>query len=65
MSITRDDGDIVFNCEECPEYFEAETAQFMDAVDAVKKAGWLIIRTSEWEHRCPSCAEDWKAKNKK
>lgn len=65
MSITRDGGDIVFHCEDCSEYFETETSDFRDAVDAVKGAGWLIIRTSEWEHRCPADAEAWKAKNKK
>lgn len=64
MTITRDGGEIVFNCDSCPEFVETGEEDFQEAFALAKRDGWRARKEgAEWVHDCPSCAED--RKNKK
>jgi hypothetical protein len=49
-------------CDGCGEELAPEW-DFMDAVNAVKAAGWRTMRPegvhTNWEHYCPTCAARW------
>ncbi len=63
MSITRDNGEVVFNCDKCPEIVETGEEDFQEAFAGAKSEGWRAVKIgNEWEHRCPTCVEDERAK---
>ncbi len=44
MSMTKDRGLIIFQCDECKETLETETKEFAEAVTAQQEAGWFYRR---------------------
>lgn len=58
-------GDIVFECDSCPESLETETDDFQEAKAELQRAGWKTYNQGgEWCHSCPACLEDFKAKQR-
>lgn len=54
--IDRQYGKIVFECDSCPEIFDAETKDFSDAWERAKCEGWRSRKLgSEWLHGCGKC----------
>jgi hypothetical protein len=59
MSITRDHGMVVFECdtEQCCETLETGRYDFADAVNELSEKGWKTCKVGDaWEHTCPDCA---------
>lgn len=56
--IQREDGLLIFFCDECPETIETDTDDFRDALDTIKTDGWRVTKDAddEWIHLCPECA---------
>ena len=56
MSLTRDKGLIVFQCDECHDTLETETKSFQGALDLLKaEKGWEMRKLgSYWYHFCSS-----------
>jgi hypothetical protein len=56
MTMERRGGDIVPVCDICGEELPAE-ADFRDALEAKRKAGWKTDRlpSGEYEDVCPAC----------
>lgn len=54
MSLTRDKGLIVFQCDECHETLETETRSFQEALDLLKaEKDWGMRKLGmEWYHFC-------------
>ena len=65
MSIIRNHGFIVFECDDCGETLETGVKEFYLAPEAAKQEGWDISKANgEWIHRCPECyAEYMKPQN--
>ncbi len=59
MSLHRDHGEIVFECDGCGETLETLTTDFWAAAAKLKDEGWRTRkRGQEWEHFCSEdCAE--------
>lgn len=67
MSLTRDHGDIVFQCDTdgCSETLETRTSNWPAARNLLRRAGWQPYPNpkgrahsdSEWNHRCCECAK--------
>jgi hypothetical protein len=57
MSIERDSFGFVASCDNCPNTEDVpDAATFQEAVDHIKKEGWLITRTGpNWFHHCGAC----------
>jgi hypothetical protein len=58
MSLTRDHGDIVFECDSCRDTLETRTANFEAARNLLKRAHWQPYRrkdSDDWSHRCHAC----------
>jgi Fe2+ or Zn2+ uptake regulation protein len=54
--IDRQNGDIVFECDECGEVFESATSDFNSAWNQAKRDGWRVRKIgTEWVHECPNC----------
>lgn len=57
--IQRQDGQVVFECDTCPEELETEEDDFHAALAVFKRDGWRAEKVgSEWVHTCPSCVQD-------
>lgn len=55
MSMTRDAGDITFQCDYCHDDIETETSNFDRAREALLQAGWSPFKyLGEWLHFCTS-----------
>jgi len=53
--IDRQAGTISFECDCCPEVFEAETGDFTEAWSKAKAEGWRSKKVAEeWLHSCGS-----------
>jgi hypothetical protein len=56
MTIHRDKGKVVFECDECGEDYNAQESVFDEAWQAAKADGWVSYKLgSEWHHFCPDC----------
>jgi hypothetical protein len=54
--IDRQNGDIVFECDECGETFESATSDFNSPWNQAKRDGWRVRKIGkEWYHSCPNC----------
>jgi len=54
--IDRQHGNLVFECDSCPETFEAHTDDFAEAWFEAKREGWTSRKiANEWLHGCPRC----------
>lgn len=43
-------------CDSCGAYAEGGFDEFMDAVEAKTKLGWIAVRVAgEWQDLCPDC----------
>ena len=57
--MTRDHGEIVFECDSpnCMEFIETDTEAWEVAKDVFDKSKWIATNMrGEWEHYCPNCA---------
>jgi hypothetical protein len=60
MSITRDYGEIVFECDSpnCLEFIETEAENWEVAKATFDRAGWMATNMrGTWEHYCYDCAK--------
>jgi len=59
MSIRRDKGELVAECDECGTEFPGGVQDdFRTFIQELKDAGWKIRKDGEtWEHICPDCQE--------
>jgi hypothetical protein len=59
MTVIREYGNIIFECDACIETFETDTDDFHTAYEQVKKLGWKAVKldSGEWEHRCSDCED--------
>lgn len=60
MSMTRDYGEIVFECDSdnCLEHIETGTEQWENAKQVFDRAGWRAVHMhGTWEHYCPTCRQ--------
>jgi hypothetical protein len=57
MSIHREDGLIVFVCDECGEQLETDTEEFDEARQQMQEANWTYRKDDggQWEHYCSIC----------
>ncbi len=59
MSIRRDNGEFMAECEDCgATHYGGVEDDFKAFVDDLKKEGWKIRKdedSGEWEHRCEEC----------
>lgn len=56
MSITRDHGEIVLECDKCSETIETGEEDFNAAWNEAKTQGWRAYKEDdEWCHSCPAC----------
>ena len=61
MTLHRDRGTQFIECDICGEQIErgSDTMHFDEWIDALKHEGWRFTKhKNEWEHQCPSCAEE-------
>lgn len=63
MTIDREsfNGPIVFECDarRCPETLETHCTHFASAKAKLDAYGWKTRNAGgEWQHLCPSCAEE-------
>lgn len=68
MSITRDKGLIVFQCDNCHDTLETETNSFQGARDLLKATkGWFARKLGkDWYHFCDdSCHQEFMTKRSK
>lgn len=53
MSVEREDGEITFTCDACPEDLPTETDDFVEALGVLRRAGWRVTKNgNDWEHFC-------------
>jgi radical SAM protein with 4Fe4S-binding SPASM domain len=57
MSVTRDHGGIVFECDDCHDYVETFTGNWQEALDEMKANGFRSYRRrpNMWFHFCEKC----------
>lgn len=56
MTINRDHGLVMFECDDCGEVFDSEIHDFSEAWQAAKEEGWVAAKLGgKWEHFCPEC----------
>ena len=59
MTVDKQHGRFVFECDECTSTFEAPTTDaFFDALARIKEEGWIVTRNeddTEWVHTCDAC----------
>jgi hypothetical protein len=54
--ITRQHGNLVFECDTCDEVLESATSDFGAAWNQAKRDGWRAKKIgTEWVHECPNC----------
>lgn len=59
MSLTRDKGLIVIECDDCDEVEETGTDDLRDALDHIETEGWTKKSVGHtWEHFCRSCSRE-------
>jgi hypothetical protein len=56
MSIDRQHGKIIMECDECTETKEGDGIDFHVFIEEAKKEGWAVSKIlQEWQHICPGC----------
>lgn len=57
MTSHRIKGTIQFECDDCGDAFDAETADWFNACTALAAAEWKPRKLADgtWEHTCPTC----------
>lgn len=59
MSIDRQKGDIIFECDACGETFETNQADFNTGFGMIKRAGWRARKIKDvWSHYCDCCEDE-------
>jgi Fe2+ or Zn2+ uptake regulation protein len=59
MTVDRQHGYIIFECDSCNEVYEVDHDDFDRAYAQVKQSGWKAIKIGkDWEHHCPDCQEE-------
>lgn len=57
MSVTRDNNEVVFECDLCSETLETEESDWGEALAAMKAEGWMARKVGlgrgEFKHFCP------------
>lgn len=55
--LTREYGNIVFQCDGCDEVLATNTEDFTVAQEKLRAEGWAArkVGPDEWTHRCPGC----------
>lgn len=54
--IDRQHGEIVYECDGCPETLETGESEWADAKALFDRRGWRAEKVgSEWTHLCPRC----------
>jgi hypothetical protein len=61
MSITRDNRNIIVECDNCHETFETESESFDGALNAMAEEGWHKRKVgNNWYHYCSDQCRDAK-----
>lgn len=58
MTLSRQYGLVVFECDDCGDALETETRDFHEALERLREEGWRTLpgRTDhEWRHKCGTC----------
>ena len=54
--IDRQFGNLVVECDSCPEVLLTHTADFEEARAIMRRDGWKVRQIGkEWLHGCPKC----------
>lgn len=54
--IDRQHGEILFECDACPETIETGESEWNDAMRLFRNEGWRAEKVGEdWIHLCPKC----------
>jgi hypothetical protein len=54
--MTREYGDIVFECDGCGDCLETGTDDWEEALSRFREEDWRAFKVGEeWEHHCPDC----------
>jgi hypothetical protein len=58
VSLARDCGNIVFECDDCNDVLDTGTESFREAIENMHAEGWTAHRIDDgvWEHKCRSCS---------
>ena len=60
MTTERQGGVLIFQCDKCPETYDATTGVWSDAWQEAKTEGWRAFKLNEvWCHSCPDCSSDF------
>lgn len=55
--IDRQYGNLLFECDSCPDIFQTDTDDFSDAWEKAKCEGWKTRKLGNlWVHACQQCA---------
>ncbi len=58
MTIHRNHGDISFECNNCHDVLDTETASFEAARNLLRRGGWRSVKQfDEWLHFCDKCKD--------
>jgi predicted RNA-binding Zn-ribbon protein involved in translation (DUF1610 family) len=61
MTIHRDHGNVVFECDGCDDTFTIDDPDFSVSWAAAKRDDWITRKLgSEWHHYCPNCGEGFR-----
>ena len=56
MSVERQDGIVIFECDNCGEELDTDETEFVDALDVLREEGWKAFKVSgDWVHHCGDC----------
>lgn len=58
MTLHKDRGKFVFECDACPDVLHTETRDFQEARDELTAEHWATRKsetTGAWRHYCPAC----------
>lgn len=59
MTISRDHGDITFECDSCADEYETHEDNFDIAWNMAKRDGWRARKVGNvWQHFCEDCDEE-------
>jgi hypothetical protein len=58
MTVDRQYGRIIFECDRCSDPYETPDRHFDKAIARIKDEGWLVTKDGEmWVHICPNCID--------
>lgn len=60
MTIQREDGEFVAECDLCGDMLYTEVREFYLVPETMKQSGWGITKNRDgtWTHRCPQCVRE-------